>query len=86
MGKLHFRSVFSILSESLVALGSPRIEELSESSRFRSVHSGSSLVVGNDRVIVINVSFKNTFSRNGVVSLRGQSSKLLSPSGDSRVL
>jgi hypothetical protein len=37
-------------------------------------------------VIVINVSFKNTFSRNGIVSLRGQSSKLLSPSGDSRVL
>lgn len=59
---MNFRSIFSILSESRIALGGPRLKELSESSRFRFVHSGSSLVVGNDRVIVINVSFKNTFS------------------------
>ena len=73
------------MRESHVALSSPSVEEFSESSRFRSVHSGSGLVVGNDRVIVINVSFKYTFSRDGVVSLRGQSSKLLSPGGNSRV-
>ena len=73
------------MSESEVAFSGPRSVEFSESSRFRGVHSGSSFIVGNDRVIVINVSFKYTFSRDGVVSLRGQSSKLLSPGGNSRV-
>jgi hypothetical protein len=46
-----------VLTESEVAFSGPRSVEFSESSRFRGVHSGSSLVVGNDRVIVINVSF-----------------------------
>ena len=74
------------MRESHIALSGPSVEEFSESIRFRSVHSGSGLVVGNDRVIVINVSFKYTFSRDGVVSLAGQGSKFLSPSSDSLVL
>ena len=74
------------MRESHVALSSPSVEEFSESSRFRSVHSGSGLVVGNDRVIVINVSLQNTLSGDGISPLVGKSSKLLSPSGDSRVL
>jgi hypothetical protein len=74
------------LGESSVTLLGPRIEKLSESFELRGVHSGSGFIVGNDRVIVINVSFKYTFSRDGVVSLAGQGSKFLSPSSDSLVL
>ena len=73
------------MRESLVALSSPRGVELSKSSRFRGVHGGSSLVVGDDGVIVINVRFKDSFSGNGVVSLRGESSKFVGPSSDSGV-
>ena len=50
------------------------------------MHLSGRFIVSNDRVIVLNVSFKYTLSRDGVVSLRGKGSKLSGPSGDSRVL
>ena len=74
------------MSESGVALGGPGGVQLSESGGLGGVHSGGSLVVGDDRVIVINVGLQDTFSADGIVPLRGQSSKLLSPSGNSGVL
>jgi hypothetical protein len=83
---LNFSGVFFILGESGVALIGPGFVEFSESSRFSGVHLSGSFVVSNDRVIVLNVSFKYTLSRDGVVSLRGKASKLSGPSGDSRVL
>ena len=78
--------VFLILRESGVTLSGPRGIELSKSGRLRGVHLSSSLVIGNDRVIVFNVRFESSFSRDGIVSMGGESSKLLSPSGNSRVL
>ena len=74
------------MRESGVALSSPGDVEFGKSGGFRGVHSGSGLVVSNDRVIVINISLQNTLSGNGISPLVGKSSKLLSPSGDSRVL
>jgi hypothetical protein len=54
---LNFSSVFFVLGESSVALSSPRSVQVSKSGRLRGVHGSGSFVVGNDRVIVINVSF-----------------------------
>ena len=71
---------------SVSALSSPSVEELSESSRLRSVHGGGRLVVGDNGVIVIDVGLQSTLSADGIVSLLSKSGKLLSPSGDSRVL
>jgi len=73
-------------SLSVSALSSPSVEELSESSRLRSVHGGGRLVVGDNGVIVIDVGLQSTLSADGIVSLLSKSGKLLSPSGDSRVL
>merc|ERR1711948_136639 len=70
--------------ESVVALGSPGVEKLSESGGLRGVHGGSRLVVGDNGVVVIDVGLQDTLSGDGISSLLSQSSKLLSPSGDSR--
>jgi hypothetical protein len=85
MKNLHFSGIFFILSKSSIAFGGPVVIESSKSGRFSSVHGSGGSVVFNDGVIVINVRFKDTFSGNGVVSLRGESSKFVGPSSDSGV-
>jgi hypothetical protein len=70
----------------LVAFSCPRGVKLSKSSRFSSVHGSGGFVVRNDRMVVINVSFKYTFSHDGIVSLHGEISEFIGPSFDSRVL
>ena len=50
-------SVFFVLGESGITFSSPRSIKVSKSSRLRGVHGSGGFVVGNDRVIVINVRF-----------------------------
>jgi hypothetical protein len=50
------------------------------------VHGHGGLVVSDNGVIVIDVGLKSTLSADSISSLLGKVRKLLSPSGDSRVL
>ena len=50
------------------------------------MHLSGGLVVSDNLVIVFDVALKSSLSGDGIVSLGGKGSKLLSPSGDSRVL
>ena len=50
------------------------------------MHGSSGLVVRDNGVVVVDVGLQNTLSGDGISSLLSEGSKLLSPSGDSRVL
>ena len=71
---------------SVGTLSGPGIEELSISGGLRGVHSGGILVVSDNGVVIIDVGLQNSLSGDGISSLLSESSKLLSPGGDSRVL
>ena len=72
--------------ESGVTLSGPGGEHLSESSSLRGMHLSGSGVTLDDLVIVIDVGLEGSLSLDCIRSLLSESSKLLSPSGDSRVL
>jgi len=75
-----------VFGKSVVTLSGPGIEKLSESGRLRGVHGSSGVVSIDDALIVKDVRLQGSLSLNGIASLVCESSKLLSPSGNSRVL
>ncbi len=68
-----------ISSESSIAISLPVGVEVGESSLFSIMHSGILYVIFNNGVIVINVSFKDAFSGNSIISLGGEGGKFLFP-------
>ena len=68
-----------ISSESSIAISLPVSVEISKSGLFSIVHCGILYVIINNGVIVINVSFKDAFSGNSIISLGGEGGKFLFP-------